>query len=83
MKAFVEFLHHDLAGNLTKPCGSDSVFVLDGRCLLLQHIADAEGALERRSRAHPDWVGYRIVAGTLREPGKVLYQKNQLEDVTK
>jgi hypothetical protein len=41
VKAFVEYLDYDLAGNLNAPCGDRAYFILDGRNNLTQWIEDA------------------------------------------
>jgi hypothetical protein len=67
MKAFVELLNAD--GE--KPCGSDSVFILDGRNSFHVWKVDARTRLDKMRKIHPRLAGYRIMLGNLRSAQEI------------
>jgi len=46
MKWYVQFFSHKMDGSLGEACGSDSVFILDGRNKLQVMIQDAKKRIE-------------------------------------
>ena len=68
---YVQFYQYDLAGNLTEPCGSDSVFILDGRNSLYTQIKDGH---ERayRLRKVAKFEGFKIMHGSKVSNGQPL-----------
>lgn len=75
MKYFAEFLDIDLAGEMTKPCGSDSVFILDGRNNLDTMITDAHNRLKALNKhVHPTWCGFNIMKGDRFDSAVVVYR---------
>ena len=85
---YVQFYHNStgyIAGSIPprfsdehiKPipmCGSDSVYILDGRNNLDTMISDAEKRVEKMRTIHPYICGYKIIkAQSLLDVGTVLF----------
>lgn len=85
---YVQFYHNStgyIAGSIPprfsdehiKPipmCGSDSVYILDGRNNLDTMIFDAERRMEKMRTIHADICGYKIIkAQRLSDTGTILF----------
>jgi len=72
MKAFIEYLEKDLAGNLNRPCGDRSIIILDGRVKLENMV---EIAIESNGRARPLYPYFQICEGDLKS-SRVIYSSH-------
>lgn len=85
---YVQFYHNStgyIAGSIPprfsdehiKPipmCGSDSVYILDGRNSIDNMIFDAERRMEKMRTIHTYIIGYKIIkAQSLLDTGTILY----------
>ena len=64
MKRYAQFYRRSsMTGELVPGCGTDSVFVLDGRWGKFRMEMEAVSELRRRKRCfpYPEYVGYAIV----------------------
>ena len=61
MKYFAKFTEKGIEG-----LGSDSVFVLDGRCNIHQMILDATKQMLRLKAIKPNYDGFKIMKGDMR-----------------
>ncbi len=62
MKYHVQFLAVGLYGELGEACGSDGVFILDGRNKLDTMIEDAHKRMQELSKVR-SFIGFRIYKG--------------------
>ena len=51
---------------LDTPCGTDSIFILDGRKRLDKQIQDAIQQAQRLEKVHPDYKAFQIFKGTIK-----------------
>jgi fructosamine-3-kinase len=62
MKHYTQFLDF-FNGKIQEPCGSDSVFILDGRNTLETMIQDSKDRLEKMKNVHPTLIGFKVMKG--------------------
>lgn len=74
MKAFVQFLDKDLSGKIGDACGSDGVFILDGRNNFDTMINDAYERIKQLRKIHT-FAGFEIRKGTRLENYKTMYKE--------
>ena len=75
MKNYVQF-QHLVNGKIVDGCGSDSVFILDGRNNLSTMIQDAEQRRDRLKLAK-GYIAFKIMQGSrFSDNNKIVHQSN-------
>ncbi|MHC4270614.1 MAG: hypothetical protein ACYSTS_19460 [Planctomycetota bacterium] len=64
MRYYVQFLQKNLSNNIAEACGSDGVFILDGRNCLNTMIIDAHERMKKLKKVQPYYIGFRIMKGS-------------------
>lgn len=74
MKYYAEFMYKSGDNEKRSSCGSDTVFILDGRSSFRSLLRDSLTRLEKLQVIHPDWKYFVIRKGkSLREDGVIVY----------
>jgi len=76
MKYYVQFLDKNLKGEIGEACGSDGVFILDGRNSLSTMLDDAYERMARFDKLH-NYVGFTIRRGDLKHSARVATRLKQ------
>jgi len=63
VRRYVQFLYLQ-DGELQEACGSDGVFILDGRDRMSTSRIDAYLRMDLLKKVHPEYCGYRIYNGS-------------------
>ena len=72
MKTYVQFYTRDLSNNLFEALASDSVFNLDRRYKLENHIQQAFNRAERLKQVKPHYEAFKIMQGIRCSSSKAL-----------
>ena len=66
MKYFTEFLGQTTRGKLVEQCGSDSIYILDGRNNLAIMIQDSKDRMIKLVNVQPSYSAFHIHRGDLK-----------------
>ena len=75
MKVHVAFLQKNLANEISEICGSDGVFILDGRNNLPTWIEDSKVRINQLKYVKPNIIGFRIKLGDRFSNSKAIYEE--------